>query len=136
MLLLSSKGSTSHEDDLVLENSSASVVASNCDLLKQILLCVPMKPLMLFKCVSTSWLSLFSDPLFVQSYTLRNHRLSNRGLFLHKMSMGGVDPKFEFVFADGRSFTGSMPFQTSFPKESTFVITEHSCNGLICCSLQ
>ncbi|XP_026390876.1 L10-interacting MYB domain-containing protein-like [Papaver somniferum] len=49
MLLLSSKGSTSHEDDLVLENSSASVVASNCDLLKQILLCVPMKPLMLFK---------------------------------------------------------------------------------------
>ncbi|KAI9087690.1 hypothetical protein K1719_030322 [Acacia pycnantha] len=42
----------------------AETVAGNIDILSEILLRVPAKPLLKFKCVSKQWLTLISDPQF------------------------------------------------------------------------
>ncbi|OVA19257.1 F-box domain [Macleaya cordata] len=119
-------------DNLLPENSSSSVITNNIDLLRQILLRLPVKSLLVFKSVSKQWFSLISDPHFVHKHSLQNH-LSIAGLFLRKWS-SGMHPEFEFIFLDGK-VTGSVPFKTlTFVNDQAGINIEQSCNGLLCCS--
>ena len=52
----------------------ATKIESNEDLLREILLRLPVKPLLRFKCVSKRWLALISDRRFCHSHTLRQYR--------------------------------------------------------------
>ncbi|XP_061372535.1 F-box protein At5g07610-like [Gastrolobium bilobum] len=51
---------------------SAEEVAGSIDTLGEILLRLPAKPLLRFKCVSKQWLALISDPRFCYSHTLHH----------------------------------------------------------------
>ncbi|OUZ99231.1 F-box domain [Macleaya cordata] len=132
-------GGRNSDDNLLPENtsssSSSSVIASNIDLLIQILLCLPVKSLLVFKSVSKEWLSLISDPSFITKHCLQN-RNSNPRLFLHNSWLGINPPEFEFIFLDGRKVTeSSLPFKTlNFSNDSICIKIEQSCNGLLCCS--
>ncbi|KAF7819217.1 F-box protein [Senna tora] len=53
--------------------SAAEAVAENIDILTQILLRVPAKSLLKFKCVCKEWLTLISEPRFRRSHTLHHH---------------------------------------------------------------
>ncbi|KAK9925456.1 hypothetical protein M0R45_033780 [Rubus argutus] len=53
-------------------SSLAETVANTEDLLTEILVRVPAKPLVRFKCVSKHWFSIISDPKFCHRHTLRN----------------------------------------------------------------
>ncbi|KAJ6976543.1 hypothetical protein D5086_022765 [Populus alba] len=63
-------------------SSSAEVIGNNLDLVTEILLRVPAKPLLKFKCVSKQWLSLISDPKFCVSHTHHQPPTAPSALFL------------------------------------------------------
>ncbi|XP_039049188.1 F-box protein At2g40925-like [Hibiscus syriacus] len=63
-----------------LMNRSAEEIGNNHDLLTQLLLRLPTKSLLKFKCVSKQWLSLISDPQFCLSHTRHQHRDDDRFL--------------------------------------------------------
>ncbi|XP_038996739.1 F-box protein At5g07610-like isoform X2 [Hibiscus syriacus] len=58
----------------------AEEIGNNHDLLTQLLLRLPTKSLLKFKCVSKQWLSLISDPQFCLSHTRHQHRDGDRYL--------------------------------------------------------
>ncbi|OVA19254.1 F-box domain [Macleaya cordata] len=114
-------------------SSSPSVIVSNIDLLRHILLCLPVKSLLVFKSVSKQWLSLISEPIFVHNHFLQN-RPSIPRLFLQKPSFG-TNPEFEFIFLDGKLTESVVPFETlTFVNDPAGIKIEQSCNGLLCCS--
>ncbi|OVA19253.1 F-box domain [Macleaya cordata] len=130
-------GEISGDDNLLLENSSssASVIASNSDLLIQILLRLPVKSLLAFKSVSKQWLSLISNSYFVHNHCLQ-YCPSIPGFFLSK-SFHFINPEFEFIFVDGNVFgsgpsPGSIPFKTL--NSPAGINIKQSCNGLLFCS--
>ncbi|KAL6135868.1 hypothetical protein ACLB2K_068093 [Fragaria x ananassa] len=53
-------------------SSLAETVGNTEELLTEILVRVPARPLVRFKCVSKHWLSLISDPRFCRLHTLQN----------------------------------------------------------------
>lgn len=154
-----SQSSSSSGMNLPIENSSSlssTQIANNSDILTQILLCLPVKSLLIFKSVSKKWLSLISDPYFAKNHTLRNRSFKIPGLFIEKLrrpSGPPDDPEFEFpsVFlnndADSHNTTGgggvplkTLDFVEVPPRNWKGPITEsslrinHSCNGLLCCT--
>ncbi|KAF7145836.1 hypothetical protein RHSIM_Rhsim04G0064600 [Rhododendron simsii] len=64
---------------------AAEIIASNVDLLTEILLRVPAKPLIKFQCVSKHWLSLISDSNFAINHTRRNPTPPVSGIYLHSV---------------------------------------------------
>ncbi|OVA10933.1 F-box domain [Macleaya cordata] len=119
------------------ENSSSSSavnnIASNSDLLRQVLLCLPVKSLFIFKSVSKQWLSIISDPHFIHNHCFRNCSLPIPGLLLSK-PWSSINPEFEFVFLDEKPM-GIVPYKTlPFAKDSIDIKILQSCNGLFCCS--
>ncbi|KAK1399689.1 putative F-box domain-containing protein [Heracleum sosnowskyi] len=130
------RGRTSNQLSLVSGNpvlkSSSVSVASNEDLLIQILLYVPIKTLMGFKSVSKQWLSLITNPHFVR---LRNPLPSAASLFFAS-SLCRSNPDYQFIPIDvnGRSPT---PFKTldfvHDPLGSGISVLQ-SCNGLLLCA--
>ncbi|KAI3876699.1 hypothetical protein MKX03_034208 [Papaver bracteatum] len=124
-------GDGSPED---LSMSSSSVVASNLDILQQILIFFPVKTLLKLKLVSQQWLSLISDPIFIQNHFLRNYP-SVPPIFLQKVSFV-VDPEYEFIFHDKNlAKSSTVPFQTlTFVNDPAGIKIEQSCNGLLICS--
>ncbi|KAF7144533.1 hypothetical protein RHSIM_Rhsim04G0064800 [Rhododendron simsii] len=64
---------------------AAEIIASNVDLLTEILLRVPAKPLVKSKCVSKHWLSLISDSNFAINHTRRNPTPLVSGIYLHSV---------------------------------------------------
>ena len=112
---------------------SAVKVASSEDLLIQILLKVPIKALMGFKCVSKQWLSLISNPHFVH---LRNPLPSASSLFFISSTRKRKNPNYQFIPLD----VGD-ECQTPFkildfihdPLGSGISVLQ-SCNGLLLCA--
>ncbi|XP_059669334.1 F-box protein At5g07610-like [Cornus florida] len=116
--------------------SPADEVASNDDLLIEILIHLPVKSLLQFKSVSKRWLSLITSP-----------HLSNRrypypctpsGLFLRPLCGNPFNHHIleeEFIPIDNRGNLTSAPFGACsyFPDLSSVRILD-SCNGLLCCS--
>ncbi|XP_026443451.1 F-box protein At5g07610-like [Papaver somniferum] len=152
-----SQSSSSSGMNLPIENSSSlssTQVANNSDILTQILLCLPVKSLLIFKSVSKNWFSLISDSYFAKNYTLRNSSFKIPGLFieiLRRPSGPPDDPEFEFPFVflinneHSNTVGGGVPLKTldfvevpprnwEGPIIETSLRINHSCNGLLCCT--
>ncbi|TYH35577.1 hypothetical protein ES332_D13G202100v1 [Gossypium tomentosum] len=109
--------------------SSAEKIGNNQDLLAQILLRLPAKSLIKFKCVSKQWLSLISNPHFCLSHT----RHQGHEGFLHPTALllkvqSVLSPEFHVVPLKHFS---QVPF---FHYISTpYINILQSCNGLFVC---
>ncbi|XP_054777703.1 F-box protein At5g07610-like [Prosopis cineraria] len=111
---------------------SAEVIGENDDLLTEILIRVPAKPLIRFKCVSKRWLSLISHPAFCRRHAVRHPSSKVSGIFLRR-TPGDSQSDFRFV-----SLTSNYPVSplTSlhFSPDPNGVRILQSCNGLLLCS--
>ncbi|GMP36480.1 hypothetical protein CsSME_00008595 [Camellia sinensis var. sinensis] len=109
------------------QRSAGNAIAENSDLITQILVRLPVKPLTQFKSVSKQWLSLISDSQFSLHHSRRNRKPIS-ALFL--LCLNKINPEFSFLpFAD--CSLGSPHFQfLAHPGTSIL----HSCNGLLCVS--
>lgn len=116
-------------------SAAAETVGVNEDIVTEILIRVPVKPLLRFKCVSKRWLSLISDPHFSRRHHHHHRRRTSlSGIFLRRTTPSN----FQFVSLDG---THSSPPFTSLnfithnindPSLSGIKILQ-SCNGLLLC---
>ncbi|KAH1032918.1 hypothetical protein J1N35_045092 [Gossypium stocksii] len=109
--------------------SSAEKIGNNQDLLAQILLRLPAKSLIKFKCVSKQWLSLISNPQFCLSHT--RHQ-GDEG-FLHPTALllkvqYIVSPEFDVVPLKHFS---QVPFFHYISTSGLDIL--QSCNGLFVC---
>ncbi|KAL4323818.1 hypothetical protein GQ457_11G014720 [Hibiscus cannabinus] len=113
-----------------LMKSCAEKMGNNPDLLTLLLLRLPTKSLLKFKCVSKQWLSLISDPQFCLSHTRHRHR-DDDDPFLHPTALflkvqGIISPEFDVVPLEHYSeVTSSFDY---IPSSSIDMI--QSCNGL------
>ncbi|KAI3967929.1 hypothetical protein MKX01_027112 [Papaver californicum] len=136
-----------------ISSASKILVSSNIDLLKEILLCLPVKSLLRFKSISKEWLSVISSPEFIRDH----YRMQNRSsllvprLFILQVTVG-FPPKSFHIF-DGRRLSGIIPFKTfifflderkfsessapfktlAFNNDPSDIKIIHSCNGLFIC---
>ncbi|EEF51602.1 hypothetical protein RCOM_1501190 [Ricinus communis] len=76
--------------------SSAETIANNYDLLTHILLCLPIKSLLKFNCVSKHWLSLISNPHFYRRLNLYD---SPCALFVQKWPRSDI-LEYDFIKLD------------------------------------
>ncbi|KAI8017170.1 F-box protein [Camellia lanceoleosa] len=107
------------------QRSAGNAIAENSDLIAQILVRLPVKPLTQFKSVSKQWLSLISDSQFSLHHSRRNRKPIS-ALFL--LSLNKINPEFSFLpFAD--CSLGSPHFQFLVHPGTSIL---HSCNGLLC----
>ncbi|KAF7819218.1 F-box protein [Senna tora] len=107
---------------------SSEAIAGNIDILTEILLRLPPKPLGKFKSVSKQWLALISDPKFCHSHTLRHHPLPSALLL---SSFYFPSPYFDLVSITTDSVLRVPPFDyLNAPRVSIL----QSCNGLLLCS--
>ncbi|KAL5569810.1 hypothetical protein UlMin_026385 [Ulmus minor] len=117
-------------------SKSSETIADNDDLLREILVKLPLKSLMKFTSVSKHWLSLISHPDFNRR---RNpFPCSVSGLFLPLFDRSiGNSLEYEFVDLNQSSNPTNPPFRslsfTNNPSGMGIKIV-HSCNGLLLCS--
>ncbi|XP_019191717.1 PREDICTED: F-box protein At5g07610-like [Ipomoea nil] len=112
-------------------SESAELVSSIDDLLLQILLLLPIRSLIRFKCGSKHWLSLITNPRFS---LLRNPNPAI-GLFFHRRDFH-INPEYDYIHFDTQSQTNPPFKKLRFTEEnsiSTICILQ-SCNGLLLCS--
>ncbi|KAL8149306.1 F-box protein At5g07610-like [Apium graveolens] len=116
---------------------SAVKVAASEDLLIEILLHVPVKTLMSFKCVSKQWLSLITDPHFVRLRNPPSLSASASALFFASSSSKRCDPDYQFIPLDNSSDEFPTPFKTlnfiDDPLGSGISVLQ-SCSGLLLCA--
>ncbi|KAF5441814.1 hypothetical protein F2P56_036964 [Juglans regia] len=103
---------------------SAAAVASNEDLLREILTRLPVRPLVRLKVVCKQWCFLISDPEFSISHARRNHR--SNGLLLKGLNQA---PGLSLVPLEGYQPPRVLPFNF-LNKRGTNVLD--SCKGLLC----
>lgn len=107
--------------------NSASILASNDDLLTEIFLRLPVKSLLRFKCVSKHWRSLITHPYFHR----RRRKKPVSGIVFKKANSTLPVPEFDFISLDG----GDAPFTTlEFGEGKDGMAVQSACNGLLCCS--
>ncbi|KAL5569815.1 hypothetical protein UlMin_026390 [Ulmus minor] len=115
-----------------MASKSSEIVANNDDLLKEILVKLPLKSLMRFTSVSKHWLSFISGPYFNSRRNPFPGSVS--GLFLPS---GGNSLEYDFMDLNQSSDPTNPPFRslnfTNDPLEWGIKIV-HSCNGLLLCS--
>ncbi|PRQ23698.1 putative F-box domain-containing protein [Rosa chinensis] len=117
-------------------------IASTEDLLIQILLRVPARPLVRFKCVSKHWLSLISDPKFCHRHTLQNPNSSISAVFPRTsayiaLSFIPLDLDHDLRSSHGNQNLSGSPNcnPLNFVQNHEIMIIQ-SCNGLfLCCPL-
>lgn len=113
-------------------SSSAEIIGSSEDLLTQILIRLPVRPLLRFKSVSKRWLSLISSPQFSRRHTLQNPT-SNKiaGFFLRKSPQ-----EFQFLSLNPNPNPSSQrPFtRLNFVNDPAGIKILQSCNGFLLCS--
>ncbi|GMP36193.1 hypothetical protein CsSME_00008398 [Camellia sinensis var. sinensis] len=113
-----------------LQDSLAVEVISNVDLLSEILLRVPTKSLIRFKCVSKHWLSLISDSQFSSNHTRRTNISVISGLYFYSNWML---KDVNSVSLQSHSTLPPFTFLDGVGEESTRMFV-NSCNGLLLCS--
>ncbi|MCD9558660.1 hypothetical protein HAX54_016188 [Datura stramonium] len=125
--------SLSREISVEIEASpseSAQHIASNEDLLTEILLHLPARSLLRLQLVSKQWLSIISSPLFRRLHTRRNARsfASTVGFFLC------CNPTFNFLSLRGEDVSAMSMMNERFSSIRDGKIIRHmnSCNGLFC----
>ncbi|KAL4345333.1 hypothetical protein HN873_036923 [Arachis hypogaea] len=116
-------------DNKELISSLAESIEGNDYLLTQILIRVPLRDIITFKCVSKRWLSLISDPFLSRSHATVKQRVSS--LFLDLAPNTGSYQEVKFFYLDKKIYRSS--FSSFFPKNPDLrssLITQ-SCNGLM-----
>ncbi|KAB1201526.1 hypothetical protein CJ030_MR0G003213 [Morella rubra] len=100
------------------------------DIIVEILLQLPVKPLLRFRCVSKRWFSLISDPHFAKSHFKRASERTQRLLLSTSLRLGSLEVDKPFG-------NGSAVKKLNFPfkQRGRRVKILGSCNGLVCVSL-
>ncbi|XP_026441376.1 F-box protein At5g07610-like [Papaver somniferum] len=108
-------------------SSPSVVIASNINLLSQILLRLPLKYLLIFKSVSKQWLSLIQEPYFNHKYCLQNPHLSVQGLYWNETDLGEdrQEPVYEYINLKGDENGRYVPFK-SIALDDRFVLANDS----------
>ncbi|XP_026460011.1 F-box protein At5g07610-like [Papaver somniferum] len=138
-----------------LSSASSTQVSSNIDLLRQILVCLPVKSLLKFKSISKEWLSIISSQDFIRDHYLVRNRsfpLVPR-LFILQVTVGFSPKSSKIKSYYGRQPSGIIPFKTfvfflherkfskssaafetlAFNNDPSDIKIIHSCNGLFIC---
>ncbi|KAL6134430.1 hypothetical protein ACLB2K_066661 [Fragaria x ananassa] len=97
-------------------SSSAEIVESIEELLKQILVRLPALSLIRFKCVSKQWLSLISDPDFHRRHTFQN-----------------PNPKISAFLSPETNQGSPFKFLNNSVPDASWLRIIQSCNGLFLC---
>ncbi|XP_059306666.1 F-box protein At5g07610-like [Lycium ferocissimum] len=125
--------SVSSESSLQIESlssESAQHIASNEDILTEILLHLPPKSLLRFQTVSKHWLSIISSPVFRRLHTRKNAKssASTIGFFLCR------NPIFNFLSLNEEDLSTMSMMNKRFSSIHNGKIFYHmnSCNGLFC----
>ncbi|XP_022718768.1 F-box protein At5g07610-like [Durio zibethinus] len=115
---------------IILNSAAAETIAYNQDLLTIILLRLPTKSLIKFKCVSRQWLSIISDPDFCLSHTRHHH--SNGSLSPTALLLKGdcFTPPSEFSIVPLKHYS-KVPFFHYIHDSDVRIV--QSCNGLLLC---
>ncbi|KAJ6433981.1 hypothetical protein OIU84_017653 [Salix udensis] len=116
--------------------SSAELIAGNQDLLTEILIRIPAKPLLKFKCVSKQWLSLISDPRFCILHACHHRVLNPTPNALLLNNFYSSTPTFQFVPLmgdDASSYSQVAVFDYLNVSPNFWLKIKNSCNGLILC---
>ncbi|CAN4120765.1 unnamed protein product [Withania somnifera] len=79
-------------DSTSVQDSSSEFPILQADLINEILLKLPVKSLVKFKCVSKSWLHLISSPKFVKSHL--SISANNKGYTRHRFMLEFYPPKY------------------------------------------
>ncbi|KAF7130869.1 hypothetical protein RHSIM_Rhsim10G0184300 [Rhododendron simsii] len=118
---------------------SAEIIASNVDLLTEILLRVPAKSLIRFKSVSKQWLSLISDTQFNRNHTQQNPSPPISGLYFYSNRDGLLslnDRTTGVSFHDHpRTTLPNFSFLDGSGSGSDQTTVRHSSNGLMLCTI-
>ncbi|KAI3884511.1 hypothetical protein MKW92_028829, partial [Papaver armeniacum] len=118
-LTLSSSTETTSSSCSVIDN-----VINDIDLLTLILICLPVKSLLIFKSVSKQWFSLISGPIFAICHC-RRHKHKTAGLFLERNAPTPMEYMYEsfyhFLLLDG-----SNKYEQGYEgeEEEVFVFTD------------
>ncbi|KAJ6395013.1 hypothetical protein OIU77_024094 [Salix suchowensis] len=106
---------------------SAETIANNEDLLTELLLRLPIKSLLKFKCVSKHWLSLISNPHFSRR-RISCYSTPPCGLFL--IERGSPYAGYQLVALDSNH--SKAPFKNlTFVNDISEIKFIQSCNGLL-----
>ena len=109
--------------------TSAEIIAGNNDLISEILLRLPPKPLLRFRSVSKAWYSLISSPWFHHRHTHLSSNPQISGVFLRKSP---ADLQFLSLTSENPS---PSPFKfLNFIQDPSGIKILQSCNGLLLCS--
>ncbi|KAI3423471.1 Importin N-terminal domain-containing protein [Psidium guajava] len=104
------------------------------DLLMEILKRLPVKSLCRFRCVSTLWRSIISDPRFVDSHFA--HSANHPKLLISLPSQPDPAPQGRWFFTANQSEPGNLQSQTALPyffaPGTAHRYVSQSLNGLIC----
>lgn len=112
-----------------MSESPAQVIASDDILLSELLLGLPVKSLLKFKCVCKRWLSLISDPRFSRRKYLKSNAIS--ALYVDCYSWDS-ERYYEVVPLDASHTRASFKF-LKFPGHPHGIEILQSCKGLLCC---
>ncbi|KAK9285485.1 hypothetical protein L1049_024679 [Liquidambar formosana] len=100
------------------------------DMVTNILLQLPVKSLMRFRCVCKSWHALISDPNFINTH-LNQTRVNNKGYVLIKHRDSDLD---KFSLRCDETFVGQKRLELPFKENVESLMVEGYCNGLLCLS--
>ncbi|XP_057438759.1 F-box protein At5g07610-like [Lotus japonicus] len=110
--------------------SGATEVLGNVDLLWEILIRLPLKPLIQSKCVSKRWLTLISDQRFRDAHSIHQHRRYPTSLIFSNMY---DKPSQILSFTTATIVPKLRVLELNFPNEHDEVIVVRSCNGRLLC---
>ncbi|KAF7154383.1 hypothetical protein RHSIM_Rhsim01G0014900 [Rhododendron simsii] len=109
---------------------AAELLATNLDLLTEILLRLPVLSTIRFKCVSKHWLSLLSDSQFAANHSTQNPRPSSiSDLYFN------IPQTLNFVSLHRHNLP-SLSFLNGVREGFRTIMVAHSCNGLLLCYIR
>lgn len=111
----------------------AIMIMDEKDIMIEILHRLPLKSLLISKCVCRLWNHLISDPIFISNYSRRNPQHHVSGFFLQKFLFLEQYSKLEFITCEGQDDAAPEP-SLCFIEDDQGVCIQHSCNGLLLCS--
>lgn len=105
------------------------------DVMIEILIRLPLKSLLKFKCVCKWWCRLTSDPVFLSNYSHLNPNHYVSGFYLQKLLFLQMYSELQFITFDGENDVAPNPKPSlSFIEDEGGVFIRHSCNSLLLCS--
>ncbi|KAK7308422.1 hypothetical protein VNO77_42027 [Canavalia gladiata] len=103
------------------------------DLETEILVRLPAKSLMRFRCVQQSWKALFKTYTFVTRHMNTRSIMQKRFMTLHYRPPPGLEPCITVFPSNTDPFQRfEPPFKDLFPRSKTLIYSYNYCNGVLC----